>query len=133
MGLIVPTWAYAAGGLALAVAGFGAGWTAQGWHRDSGALKQVQATAKDLQKQTDRIDAAAATYEQSRQDAGVRSETRTNEIRTIYKDRPVSADCAAPDAVRSVLDDAVADANARASGEPAPAVSAGSGAAKPAP
>ncbi|WP_260925425.1 hypothetical protein [Novosphingobium sp. 9] len=129
----MPTWAYAAGGLALTVVGFGAGWTAQGWHRDSGDLKEVKGTAKDLQKQADRIDAAATTYEQSRQDAGVRSETRTNEIRTIYKDRPVSVDCAAPDAVRSVLDDAVADANARASGQPAPALPTSTDTAKPAP
>lgn len=93
------------------------------WHRVAdhcaAARKadQVAAAARFAANQN-RIDTRGALYEQDQAAGTAEQHDREDRIRTIYRDRPVPGTCAAPDAARRVLDDAVAAANARARGEP---------------
>lgn len=114
----IPISWLAIGGITLAAAGFSAGWAVQDWRRDSQDLKELQRATEKLKKQTDRVATSATKYEQDRVVNTRETEERTHEIRTIYKDRPVAADCALPDATQRVLNAGIASANARASGEP---------------
>lgn len=120
--MIIPLWAYGAGGAVLLAVGAAGGWMVNDWRHDSKALDAMKAATKAVDDQRKAVDAAASKYETEKQDGIVRQEVRTNELRTIYRDRPVRSDCAAPDSVHGVLAGAVADANARAAGQPAPAV-----------
>jgi len=108
------------GALAAAVAGGLAGWTVRDWKRDSEVLAGMKTAAKQLKDAADTVDLAATAYEQEKSDAQAQNQMRESTIREIYRDRVVPADCAAPYSAVRVLDDAVAAANARASGEPAP-------------
>lgn len=120
----IPVSWCAIGGITLAVAGFSAGWAVQDWRRDSQDLEELQQATKDLKEQTDRVATSATKYEQDRVTNTRETEERTHEIRTIYKDRPVAADCALPDATQRVLNAGIASANTRASGEPQAELSA---------
>lgn len=108
---------------AIALASFTAGWKVQGWRCEaarSGALER----AAEMKALGDKIVADfATTYEGDRANGIVEHHTATNEIRTIYADRPVSGDCAAPADARRVLESGISRANSRASGEPSAAVS----------
>ena len=123
MNPIPVTWC-AAGALGALALGALGGWTVRDWQRDSEALASLEASVKALDQSREQIDRAASTFEQERADAATKTTIRENTIREIYKDRPVPADCAVPDAATRVLDDAIADANARASGQPASALRA---------
>ncbi|WP_185928680.1 hypothetical protein [Sphingomonas sp. IC081] len=115
-------------GLCLAGAGVTAllsawgGWTVNDWRDDSKALAAVETAAKELNAARATVDRAATAYEQEKPIAAAQSFVRESTIREICKDRPVPADCAVPDAARSMLDNAVDAANARASGQLAPAL-----------
>ncbi|WP_239026473.1 hypothetical protein [Novosphingobium decolorationis] len=122
MSILIPTWVRLVMAGTITVVTFGAGWTVRDWKRDAEVLASIEDAAAQVKKQTDRIDVAAATYEKERADADVRSTVRESTIREIYKDRPVSVDCAVPDVARSVLGDAVREANARAAGQSAATV-----------
>lgn len=117
MGSLAPYIAAAA--LALGLLG---GWTVRDWKADSDEGKRIEAERIALEKAQGRVDAAADKYEKERQRADQALGQRTNTVREYYKDVPVSADCAVPSPMRGVLSQAVADANARASGEPQGAV-----------
>lgn len=130
MNPIPITWC-AAGGLALAVAGFVGGLKVQDWRRDSKDLTALQRATKDLKAAAQQQAATAKAYEQERADAQAQSTIRESTINTIYKDRVVRADCALDAAAGGVLDDAIASANARAAGQPDPAVPTAGGEAKP--
>ncbi|KPH68452.1 hypothetical protein [Novosphingobium sp. ST904] len=119
---MIPAAWLAGGGLILAACGFGAGWTAQGWKRDSGELTELQKVTKELRDQGERQAGIAKVYEEERARGLAQSTIRTNTIQTIYKDRPVSADCTLEPAAGVVLDDAIRAANARAAGQPQPAL-----------
>lgn len=103
---------------AIAIASFTAGWKVQGWRCEAaraGALER----AAEMKELGDRVVAAVATdYEKDRANGQVEHYTATNEIRTIYADRPVPGDCAAPADARRVLEVGINRANSRASGEP---------------
>ena len=109
---------------AAALLGAWGGWTVNDWRHDSEALAAVETAAKKLDAARATVGRAATAYEQEKPIAAAQSSVRESAIREIYKDRPVPADCAMPDAARSVLDNAVDAANARASGQPAAALSA---------
>ncbi len=113
----IPLNVCAAGALGIGMLGMWAGWTVADWRHDSDALSELRAETANLQKQTDRIDASATTYEKERTDERGQSIIRENTIREHYRDRPVAADCAVPDAVVSVLGQDRAYANARTAGE----------------
>jgi hypothetical protein len=123
MNPIPITWCLAVAG-ATALLGAWGGWTVSDWRHDSKALKAVETAAKKLDAARAAVDRAATAYEQEKPIAAAQSSVRESTIREIYKDRPVPADCAVPDAARSVLDNAVDAANARAAGQPAPALPA---------
>ena len=131
MNPIPVTWCLAGAGAAALLGAWG-GWTVNDWRHDSQALSGMEAAVKKLDAVRSAIDRAATTYEQEKQDAAIQSTVRESTIREIYKDRPVPADCAVPDAARSVLDNAVNAANARASGQSASAVPGAAQAAAPA-
>ncbi len=118
MNPIPITWCVAAA-LATSALGFGAGWQAHSWKADSAQLKTVKKETKAIDAQNAHSVAAAASYEKDKADAeSVRERTNT-EIRTIYRDRVVRADCDLDPAARGLLDQAIEAANQRTAGEPA--------------
>lgn len=130
--MIIPPWVYAAGAGLTFLAGAGLGWTVRDWKADSDQLKAVEEALKVERELRDRLQASAEDYEGEKTDAQTQTIIRQGEIRTIYQDREVPGDCAAPDATRGVLTRSVATANARASGEPEVPVPGPSRAAQPA-
>lgn len=120
--MLIPPQFLAIGGAAALLAGFAGGWTVRDWKADSAALKAATAAqaARDALQTT--IDANARQYEQWRAaQEPARLETR-NTIREIFRDKPIPAECAAPDALVGVLDRAAANASAAARGQPGPAL-----------
>jgi hypothetical protein len=116
MNPIPVTWC-AAGALAAAALGFAGGWQVNGWRHDA---KQVAALAKQqaaYEKRIALIHEKAREYEQEREAARVQSTARQTEIRTIYRDVAVPAECEPPERVRDILGEAVRDANARVRGQ----------------
>nr|WP_202408354.1 hypothetical protein [Novosphingobium silvae] len=103
------------------------GWTANDWRHDSKALEALANATKAANDSAQHMREQGDRYERDRQDDQAQSTLRESTINTIYRDRPVPADCALPDAAGSVLDDAIAAANARRTGQPGSGLS-GSGA-----
>ena len=116
--MILPPWAYIAGGTAALAIAFTGGWTVQGWRCNA----KVAAITQQLQEARDKaqkgIDAASVTYEADR----ARLDTSAYETRTIiretFREIPVAAECAAPVAVADSLRGAVDAANAAVTGKP---------------
>ncbi|MYL99559.1 hypothetical protein GR702_17485 [Novosphingobium sp. FGD1] len=119
-------WCLAGAGAALALGAWG-GWTANDWRHDSKALEALANATKAANDSAQHMREQGDRYERDRQDDQAQSTLRESTINTIYRDRPVPADCALPDAAGSVLDDAIAAANARRTGQPGSGLS-GSGA-----
>lgn len=114
----IPVGWCVAGGLGLAVLGAWGGWTVNDWRHDSKALTALEDATRAANKAADDMREQGDRYEESRSGEQSRSTVRESTIREIYKDRPVPADCDVPVGVGSVLDDAIATANARRTGEP---------------
>lgn len=108
----------AGGALAAALLGGLAGWTVRDWKSDAEILAGLKKATQTVEDQRVVIDKAATAFDQHQQQNQSQSTTRESTIREIYRNVPVSSDCAAPAAVRSVLDNAVTSANARAAGQP---------------
>lgn len=130
--MILPPWAYVAAGLVTFGAGLATGWTVRDWKADSAELADMKAATKSLEDQTKVISDAAATFEKDREDDRSATTVRENTIREYYRDRPARADCAVPEPVVSVLEDARRRANARAGSEPGGALPADPSPADPA-
>jgi hypothetical protein len=127
---MIPPQVLAAGGALALIAGFLGGWMVRDWKADAEALRAVEKAEKLRDQMQARTDDKASQLEailsENRQAATV---TQTK-LREIYRDVQVPSDCAAPAAAGSVLDDAIARANAEVAGQsgtalPAPAASAG--------
>lgn len=89
--------------------------TVEGWKPKAQRLEAAQIAARAAYKaQQDRQATIATDYEKGRKNDAQANAGRIERVRTIYRDVAVSVDCAAPDALRSVLRDAVTDANAAA-------------------
>lgn len=115
---LIPPWVYGiAAALALAAA-FGAGFKVASWRCDAAKLKAVKEAIKQHDRQRAQVHKEASDYENDREQGRVEAADREGQIRTVFRDREVPGDCAAPEPVRSVLDDAIRSANARARGEP---------------
>lgn len=127
---MIPPVAYiAAGTLALGVLG---GWTVRDWKADADALAAMKKAEKVQVQMQKRIDDQATEYEAFRASIEpARIESR-NTIREIFRNVPVSVDCAAPDPLRGLLAGQVARANAAASGESGITMSENPGPAEPA-
>lgn len=131
--MILPAWAYAAGAAALLAAGAWGGWTVRDWQRDSEVLAGLETATKEAKASATWMRSQGDAYEKDRQDDQTQSTVRESTINTIYRDHDVPADCAVPAAAGSVLDGAIAAANARAAGQSGGGLPAGEAAAVPVP
>lgn len=120
--MIIPPQFLAIGAGAAILAGFAGGWTVRDWRCEAAVARHLKQDIKDAAIAQRAVDVSATGYEQERADATPRTEAREQAIRTIYKDRVVDHFCAVPPDARRLLDEAVREANARASGEPGAAV-----------
>jgi len=79
----------------------------------------MEKAEKQRAKKQEVVDVISQTYEAQRDKANGVATERTYTIREIYKTAPaVPVDCAAPDAVRKLLESGIRDANAASAGEP---------------
>jgi len=90
-----------------------------------GAATRAERKAHDLQEASERadrmqkaLDKVSGAYEALKAENDSARDTRTNTIREIYHNVQVDPGCAPPPAVVSVLDNAIADANAGIVGKP---------------
>ncbi len=124
--LINPVYGYIAAGAALV--SFAAGWTINGWRYQSHESKALEQAYAARDEANARANNAAADYEIVRAALDDRTGEVTTKIRTVYRDRKISADCAIPAGAASLLNDARSSANAAITGKPGSTVpdSAGS-------
>jgi hypothetical protein len=112
-----PMLLYAVGGAL--IIGAASGYKVRDWQCDAAYAKALEKAKKLRVKKQEVVDNVSQTYESERDQANVVATERTNTIREIYKTVPAApADCAAPDAVRGLLESGVRDANAASSGKP---------------
>ena len=117
-----PVMLYALGGAL--IIGVASGYKVRDWQCDAAYAKALEKAEKLRVKKQEVIDNVSQTYEAERDQANVVATERTNTIREIYKTTPaVAVDCAAPDALRRLLESSIRDANAAASGKPSVEVS----------
>lgn len=119
---LVPPWTWALAGAFVLAATFASGFKVASWKCDAAKAEEMARAQRRFDKRLETIREEARKYELDREAGRAESRDRQETIRTIYRDKVVPADCAAPDAVRGLLDDAVRRANARAGGEPGAAV-----------
>ena len=101
------------------VIGVASGYKVRDWQCDAAFAKALEKAEKLRVKKQEIVDDISQTYETERDQANVVATERTNTIREIYKTAPaVPVDCAAPDALRRLLEGSVRDANAAATGKP---------------
>ena len=106
------------------VIGVASGYKVRDWQCDAAFAKALEKAEKLRVKKQEVVDNVSQTYEFERDQANVVATERTNTIREIYKTAPaVPVDCAAPDALRRLLEGSVRDANAAATGKPSVEVS----------
>ena len=117
-----PVMLYALGGAL--IIGVASGYKVRDWQCDAAYAKALEKAEKLRVKKQEVVDNVSQTYETERNQANVVATERTNTIREIYKTTPaVPVDCAAPDALRRLLEGSVRDANAAATGKPSVEVS----------
>jgi putative sterol carrier protein len=116
-----PVMLYALGGAL--IIGVASGYKVRDWQCDAAYAEALEKAEKLRVKKQEVVDNVSQTYETERNQANVVATERTNTIREIYKTAPaVPVDCAAPDALRRLLEGSVRDANAAATGKPSVAV-----------
>ena len=112
-----PIMLYAAAGAL--IVGAAAGYKVRDWQCDAAYAKAMEKAEKQRVKKQEVVDVISQTYEAQRDKANGMATERTYTIREIYKTAPaVPVDCAAPDAVRKLLESGIRDANAASAGEP---------------
>jgi hypothetical protein len=112
-----PFMLYAAAGAL--IVGAAAGYKVRDWQCDAAYAKALEKAEKQRVKKQEVVDVISQTYEAQRDQANGVATERTYTIREIYKTAPaVPVDCAAPDAVRKLLESGVRDANAASASEP---------------
>jgi hypothetical protein len=104
--------------IALVAAAFGGGWTVRDAFCDAAQTKALKKAVKNNQKEVSRVNRTAQKLEDYRNENDQFTGAARTEIRTIYRNREVRADCDLDPAARVVLDRAAAAANAAATGEP---------------
>ena len=106
------------------IIGAASGYKVRDWQCDAAYAKALEKAEKLRVKKQEAVDNVSQTYEYERNQADVVATERTNTIREIYKTVPaVPVDCAAPDALRGLLESSVRDANADATSKPSVKVS----------
>ena len=117
MGPFNPIIFYVAAGTL--IVGAASGYTVRDWQCDAAYAKALEKAEKSRAKKQEVVDNVSQTYETERDQADLVATERTNTIREIYRTAPaIPADCAAPDALRRLLESSVRDANAAATGKP---------------
>lgn len=100
------------------VIGVASGYKVRDWQCDAAYAKALEKAEKLRVKKQETVDDISQTYETQRDQANGLATERTYTIREIYKTTPaIAPDCAAPDAVRRLLESSVRDANAASSGK----------------
>lgn len=118
-------------GVATAAAGF-AGWKVRDWACDAAQTRAAETTLENAVEAQDEVNEEAGAYEATRADADARGRAAQAEVVTIYRDLPAPpVSCTPPDDAERLLREAVASANARATGQPLPALPNTAGAAPP--
>lgn len=125
--MINPLHGYIAAGAALVA--FTAGWTVNGWRYQSKEAEALEQAYSARDAANARANGLSADYEIARAALNDRSAETTTKIRTVYRDRKISTDCAIPAGAASLLDDARHSANAAITGKPGRAVPDGPGSA----
>jgi hypothetical protein len=106
------------------IIGAASGYKVRDWQCDAAYAKALEKAEKLRVKKQEAVDNVSQTYEYERNQADVVATERTNTIREIYKTVPAApVDCAAPDALRGLLESSVRDANADATNKPSVKVS----------
>jgi hypothetical protein len=101
------------------IVGAASGYKVRDWQCDAAYAKALEKAEKLRVKKQEIVDDVSQAYEAQRDQANGVATERTYTIREIYKTVPAaSPDCAAPDAVRGLLESSVRDANAASSGKP---------------
>jgi hypothetical protein len=111
-----PLWLY--GGAGALLAGALGGWTVRDWKADSDALKAEERAQREYVAVVQSLADQSLAYEALAQSLRASERTDRETIREIYRDKIIPAECAVPAAAVSLLDNAVRDANAAASGQP---------------
>ena len=119
------------GATAALVIGIATGWSIRDWKADADSLTVMEKVEKERQQLQKRYDDLAISYEADRNLAVTNSITRQTELRTIYRDVPINNDCAAPDSARSLLENSISEAYARATGKSVGTMSYPDGSSKP--
>jgi hypothetical protein len=116
--MVIPPQLLAGAAALCLIAGFGAGWSVRDAFADSAALKAVEKAEKLREAMQGKVDGKGAELEAllaEHRPAAIQTQTQ---IREIYRDVKVPAECAVPDAALGVLDGALDRASAEATGEP---------------
>lgn len=130
--MIIPLQAkLIAGAVGLALA-FGGGYTVRGWKADSEKLEEVSLTQAAIDIQRKLYDTAALGYEDTRAALDRQAYDTQTIIRETFREIPVPAECAVPDAVADSLRASVEATNRAASGQPPGEMPAAAPAANPA-
>lgn len=107
--MILPPWVRPAIAATALLSAFACGWTVQGWRWSAADAERLQAEVKAKDKQLAKSNEAATQYEATR-NANIEATRATDvQIRTVYRDRIVSPDCAL--ASRGLLSEAISRAN----------------------
>jgi len=114
----LPPWAYAIAAGATIATSFGAGWMVKGWKVGAEQAASLKDAIADYQRTAATINGIAASNEQDEAKANEASHDRQTEIRTIYRTIEVPVACVPDPGAISLLGQAIADANARAGGQP---------------
>lgn len=109
-------------GAGIAVAAFLAGWSVNGWRYQSREAKALETALAARDEANERANLIAADYEALRASLEYQSDRVQTEVRTFYRDRTISPDCAVPAGAASLLDNARRVANAAITGEPSSAL-----------
>lgn len=110
-----PWHLYAAAGLALASAY--AGWTVRDWQCDAAVARAIRKADAASAKAISERDAVASAYEIFKDQAYAGQYQASSSLREIYRDVPISGDCAAPADVVRLLNSRIDVANAARSGK----------------
>lgn len=109
---LIPPWAYAiAAAVALSGAFYG-GWQVRAWKCDAALTRALREAQIAFQAQLERQNDEASEYERERETNRLEGQARETEVRTIYRDRVVPAECEPDAAAVGVLQRALDSANA---------------------
>jgi bacterioferritin-associated ferredoxin len=103
--------------LGMIVAAAYTGWSVRGWRCDAAKTTALVKAAKTTDRMARVVSDTAVKYETQKEISYATREVRINTIREVYRDVPVATDCAPLPAAQRLLADAVASANAAASGQ----------------